>query len=66
MKIKGLQDDFVKLKEDFDRAVHVEALRLVKETGESHTASTINYISNPSHREIQTPRPIEARRRGKL
>jgi hypothetical protein len=33
MKIKALQDDFVKLKEDFDRAVHVETLRSVRKTG---------------------------------
>jgi hypothetical protein len=33
MKIKVLQDDFVKLREDFDRAVHVETLRSVRKTG---------------------------------
>jgi hypothetical protein len=32
-KISAFQSDFIKLKEDFDRAVNVETLRLVRKAG---------------------------------
>ena len=44
VKIEEMDSELTKVIEDFDRAVNIEALRLIKETGERsfHTHTTIH------------------------
>ena len=60
--IEEMESDLAKVIEDFDRAMNVEALRRIKETGERSFDSLSSLILNVSCRAGVSARPTEIRR----
>ena len=59
--IEEMESDLAKVIEDFDRAMNVEALRRIKETGERSFDSLSSLILNVSCRARVSARPAEIR-----
>jgi hypothetical protein len=61
-KIQKLQDDFRRLKEEFDRAVDVEVLKNARELGNCRHFLRVTYPTNAQtwrRSQVQSPRTVE-------